>query len=72
MTTAETAAREQFSRNLAAARKRKGLTQRELAEAIGVRVITVSRWERGLYAPFTDTLIEAASVLGTTAAKLIR
>jgi DNA-binding transcriptional regulator YiaG len=32
-------------------RKRWGLTQIKLAQALGVDVITVSRWERGVQVP---------------------
>lgn len=37
--------------NLKAARKESGLTQRQLANAIGVDAISVSRWERGASRP---------------------
>jgi DNA-binding XRE family transcriptional regulator len=32
-------------------RKELGLTQRQIAEAVGVTVQTVSNWETGLYIP---------------------
>jgi DNA-binding transcriptional regulator YiaG len=34
-----------------ALRRRLGLTQRQLADALGVRQQTVSEWETGLYRP---------------------
>lgn len=36
---------------IAAIRKRAGMTQEQFAHAIGVTVSTVNRWERGHYAP---------------------
>jgi transcriptional regulator with XRE-family HTH domain len=36
-----------FAVNVKSARKESGLTQRRLADALGVDAITVSRWERG-------------------------
>jgi transcriptional regulator with XRE-family HTH domain len=40
-----------FAANLKTARRDSGLTQRQLADVIGVDAITVSRWERGKSKP---------------------
>lgn len=37
--------------NIKAARAQAGLTQRALAELVGVDTMAVSRWERGLHRP---------------------
>lgn len=39
------------SKEIKALRKRLGLTQKVLADRLGVDAITVSRWERGEYKP---------------------
>jgi DNA-binding transcriptional regulator YiaG len=39
------------ARAVRALRKHLGLTQQELAEALGTRQQTISEWERGLYRP---------------------
>ena len=38
-------------RNIQACRKRKGMTQNQLAQELGIEVETVSRYERGVVAP---------------------
>lgn len=50
--------------NLRAARKRSGLTQRQLAERIGTDSFQVSRWERGANRPQDETLHALAGALG--------
>ena len=52
--------------NLAALRKKKGLTQAELAAAVGVSTSAVGNWEAGLRRPRYDTLLRLASVLDVT------
>ena len=45
-----------FEERLRQLRKEKGLSQKELAEALNVANTTVSIWERGLRKPEMDTL----------------
>jgi transcriptional regulator with XRE-family HTH domain len=56
-----TAAR--LAKRVAAARRRVGLTQAELAEASGVTDETISRIERGRYEPAVSTLFRLAEAL---------
>ena len=57
---------------MAAARRRAGLTQAELAEASGVTDETISRIERGRYEPAVSTLIQLADALDTGIDQLAR
>lgn len=43
-------------------RKKVGLTQRELAKAVGVSLPTISRWERGVTEPSYSELSQIASL----------
>ena len=52
-------------------RKRAGLTQQDLAVAIGVAVTSVSRWERDASQPHLDALREMATVLRVTVTELV-
>lgn len=45
-------------------RKRKGQTQSDVSKALGVSVITVSRWENGESMPSGDNLIALAKFFG--------
>ena len=47
-----------------AARKRKGLTQKQLAEKMGVTETYISQYERGLRQPKPETVKRIADALG--------
>lgn len=57
---------------LRTARRSAGLTQKQLAEAIGVESITVSRWERGVTSPSLPRLRRIAEMTETTVSDLVR
>ena len=54
----------QIGRFIAASRKAQGLTQRQLADKLGISDKTVSKWERDLCCPDIATLPKLAEVLG--------
>jgi transcriptional regulator with XRE-family HTH domain len=68
----KTALPSRLARGVAAARRRAGLTQAELAEASGVTDETISRIERGRYEPAVSTLIQLADALDTSIDQLAR
>lgn len=51
---------------LTALRKEKGLSQQELAEAVGVSRQAVSRWETGQSAPSTENLVALCTIYGVS------
>lgn len=51
---------------IAVKRKRKGLTQAELGERLGVSFQAVSKWERGETLPDTGILLDLAEILETS------
>jgi len=52
-------------------RKEKGLTQKELADALYITDRAVSKWERGLSAPDISLLEPLADILGVTISEII-
>ena len=54
--------------NVRTARLASGLTQRQLAEAVGVGELVVSKWERGMYRPSHENMIRLAGALGRSVA----
>lgn len=55
-----------------ALRKKKGLTQEELAKRLGIGRTTVTLWERGDNRPNIDLLMPLAKALGVKADYLLR
>ena len=54
-----------------ALRREAGLTQRELAEALGVSRQAVSKWETGTADPSTSNLLALAKLFGVPAEELL-
>lgn len=52
-------------------RKEKGMTQKDLAEQMGVTDKAVSKWERNLSCPDVTTIPRLAEVLDTTVERLL-
>ena len=53
-------------------RKAAGMTQKELADKLGISFQSVSKWENGDALPDTGILLPLCDELGTTADKLLR
>lgn len=56
---------------LRAARLAAGLSQAQLAEAVGCRQKDISRWESGLHEPGAGTLKKMAQALGCSMDELV-
>lgn len=57
---------------IAEARRKKGITQLELAEKMGVTDKAVSKWERDLSCPDVNSLPQLAEVLGLSIEELLQ
>jgi transcriptional regulator with XRE-family HTH domain len=62
---------ESFSERLFKLRLNKRMTQKELADAVGLSKNHIGRYERGLSEPSSDSLMRLADVLGVTSDYLI-
>jgi transcriptional regulator with XRE-family HTH domain len=58
--------------NIKRFRRKKGLTQYQLAQDIGLRQESISRIEKGKYNPSLGTLERIAKALGVTVAELLK
>ncbi len=56
--------------NIKSARIEAGLTQKGLAEKMGVPYRSVQRWEKGVYKPSMDNLLKLSTVLEKTIEEL--
>ena len=72
METAMAAARALFGTNFRDARVAQGLTQREVFEATGVDIATISRIERGDWSPNLNTIAKLAAAVGSSLMDLFR
>jgi len=62
---------EHFNENLRAARERKNMTQKEVADSIGVAKSTYSLYESGSREPNVQTIKKIADVLSVSADDLL-
>lgn len=60
-----------FPQRLRELRLKKGLTQTELGEKVGVKQNTFTNWENGKREPNFETLLKLASILNTTTSYLL-
>ena len=60
-----------FAGRLRMIREARGLSQRELAEVLGIHVMQINRYERGLTTPSATTILQMASVLQVTTDELL-
>lgn len=60
-----------LNENLIFFRKRKGLTQEDVANSLNVVRQTVSKWEKGISIPDADKLMRLADLLDVTVNELI-
>ena len=58
-------------KNIAAIRKQKKMTQEELAHALSVNAVTLSRWENGHFEPKVSIIKKLCEVLGCTESELL-
>lgn len=62
---------EKMAQFISELRKQKSMTQRDLAEQLGVTDKAVSKWERGLSCPDISLLQKLSSILGINVAELL-
>lgn len=61
-----------FAKNLRDKREEKGLTQGELAKAVGIAQPQIAKYESGIQVPNAITVVEIAKVLKITVEELVQ
>jgi transcriptional regulator with XRE-family HTH domain len=61
-----------FSKRLRLLRERRGLSQQELADMVGIHLSQLSRIERGVSTPSSETVLSLARALHATTDALLR
>jgi len=56
---------------ISALRREKGMTQKELADLLNITDKAVSKWERGISCPDTQTIPKLAEILGVSIEELM-
>ena len=62
--------RDEIAKNLLYYRKKSGLTQKELADKLGVKNTAVSNWESGNNSVDIETLFRAAKIFGVSLSEM--
>jgi len=60
-----------FATRLIELREDKNLSQNELAKALGISSITISRWERGIRIPNVDSAIVLSNFFNVTVGYMV-
>ena len=58
-------------KSIAAIRKKRKITQEELAQALSINTITLSRWENGHFEPKASMIKKMCEMLGCTESELL-
>ena len=56
---------------IASCRKEVNLTQKQLAERLGITVKAISKWENGVTMPDTSIMLELCDILGISVNELL-
>jgi len=63
---------DRFAKNLAYARKKAGLSKKQLADKIFAAPMSVTKWEKGAVYPHVTTLILISDLLGVSIDDLVK